>query len=228
MSSTNRGAERQPDDWYETQPATIRAILPHILHPNTKRVVEPCAGRGAIMVALRDHPRGETALELDITGIEIDADRGTIARCRGFEVTLGDAGDVSNWPAERVDLAISNPPFFLAMEILEVALKRATTVAMLLRLNWLGSQDRAPFHRANPSDVYILQRRPSFAASLKCGAKQCTWKKTQPLEDARPKICPTCGDKVKVTTSDSCEYAWFVWGPGRGNRWSILDVVEST
>lgn len=24
--------------------------------------------------------------------------------------------------------------------------------------------------------------------------------------------------------TDSAAYAWFVWGPGRGNRWHILDV----
>ena len=27
---------------------------------------------------------------------------------------------------------------------------------------------------------------------------------------------------------DSAAYAWFVWGPGRGGRWSILDVAKPT
>lgn len=27
--------------------------------------------------------------------------------------------------------------------------------------------------------------------------------------------------------TDATEYAWYVWGPGRGNRWSILDVESA-
>lgn len=28
--------------------------------------------------------------------------------------------------------------------------------------------------------------------------------------------------EFRKSTSDATEYAWFVWGPGRGNRWWIL------
>lgn len=100
------------------------------------------------------------------------------------------------------------------------------TVALLLRLNWLGSQDRAPFHRAHPADIYILPKRPEFAASLSCTAKKsgCTYKETLPIEAIRPKICPLCGAKTACSTTDSIEYAWFVWGPSRGGRWSILPM----
>ena len=27
--------------------------------------------------------------------------------------------------------------------------------------------------------------------------------------------------------TDSCAYAWFVWGPGRGNRWEILKTPQT-
>lgn len=28
--------------------------------------------------------------------------------------------------------------------------------------------------------------------------------------------------------TDSCAYAWFVWGPGRGGRWEILETPKTT
>jgi hypothetical protein len=64
------------------------------------------------------------------------------------------------------------------------------TAAFLLRLNWLGGQARAAWHRANPCDVYVLPRRPSFTGK----------------------------------GTDATEYAWMVWGTGRGGRWSVLEV----
>lgn len=27
--------------------------------------------------------------------------------------------------------------------------------------------------------------------------------------------------------TDACDYAWFVWGPGRGGRWHVLDLEEA-
>ena len=107
--------------------------------------------------------------------------------------------------------------------------KRRGTVALLLRLNWLGSQERAAFHRAHPSDILLLPKRPEFTASMSCSAKKsgCEYKATLPIEVARPKTCPLCGARTVCSTTDSIEYAWFVWGPGRGNRWGILPMPTS-
>lgn len=30
-------------------------------------------------------------------------------------------------------------------------------------------------------------------------------------------------DRNGGTASNSCDYAWFVWGPGRGGKWARLD-----
>ena len=90
---------------------------------------------------------------------------------------------------------ITNPPFRLAepfaRRALALAAPQGATVALLLRLAYLESEKRLPFHRAYPSDVYVLARRPSFTSD---GA------------------------------TDSAAYAWFVWGPGRGHRWQILEA----
>lgn len=190
MSSTARGAVRHADDFYETPAWCTRAILPHLI-PVGDLVLEPACGNGAILRVLR-----EVAPAARLHGIELDGERGEAAAQTvpaawiehgDFLQSTAAFGVVGGAP---FDLCITNPPFALAMPFVLRALERASTVAMLLRLNWLGSQGRAHFHRGRPSDVYVLPRRPSFT------------------DDGK---------------TDSCDYAWFVWGAGRGGRWRILD-----
>jgi hypothetical protein len=62
------------------------------------------------------------------------------------------------------------------MEFIERALREApedADVAFLLRLNFLGSQRRAAFHRSFPSDVYVLPRRPSFTGGGTDATEYC-------------------------------------------------------
>lgn len=68
-------------------------------------------------------------------------------------------------PRARVDVIITNPPFYLAEEFVRQALAHATHVVMLLRLAFLETRRREAFHREHPSDVYVLSRRPSFLAN---------------------------------------------------------------
>ncbi len=68
-------------------------------------------------------------------------------------------------PRSKFDLVVTNPPFTLAMEFVQAALKVLSpsgTCAMLLRLNWLASMKRAEFLSRHCPDVYVLPRRPSF------------------------------------------------------------------
>jgi hypothetical protein len=60
------------------------------------------------------------------------------------------------------DIIVMNPPYSLAVQFVQHALKCAPRVLALLRLGFLASMRRAEFHRAHPSDVYILSKRPSF------------------------------------------------------------------
>ena len=226
MSSTNRGAERNRDDFYATPAWVTLAILPHLdIRPNDREgfdALDPCCGDGAILDVLRAH--GATTF-----GIELDADRAAEAIRRGHHVECADALTAS-WPA--VPLTITNPPFSLAQEFVDRSLEAARplgTVAFLLRLAFLESAERAAFHKSNPSDVYVLANRPSYCAVVTCAANGktgCGWTVTLPTDAERPKRCLACGGKVKVTTSDSCAYAWFVWGPGRGGRILVLDDTD--
>lgn len=226
MSSTGRGAQRHPDDFYETPAWAIRAALRLFPWPSyaSPTLLEPMAGRGAVVREMRARwPKAE------IIACELDPERASQLEAAGASyVHIGDFFELSKgWKPNDFDLALTNPAFSLAAEAIKTARTIATLTSMLLRLNYLGSQERAPFWRANPCDVDILPKRPSFAASLKCKEKGCGWAVTQLLEEPRAKACPVCSGKVVVTTTDSCEYAWFTWGPGRGQRWSILDLEEA-
>lgn len=187
MSSTNRGRARNALDQYETPWSAAEGFVRRVLVPRFRgtTVLDPCCGTGA-MVKRVAHELGGNAL-----GIEIDSARAAQWNPGGpVPVDVRDALLFVPWPP--VSLIITNPPFSLAMEFVRRALqevKGQATVCMLLRLAFLASKQRAEFHRANPSDVYVLSKRPSFTSDGK---------------------------------SDSADYAWFLWGPGRGGHWEVL------
>ena len=195
MSATGRSDVRVPGDFYRTPEWVTRAILPHL--PTGGTILDAGCGDGSILSVL-------VAEHLDGVVLGVDNDPALVAATRSRCGTDADGshlasivvGDFLRWD-QPVDLVIANPPFSLSLEFVEVALEatsaRHGVVAMLLRLGWLAGRKRSDFHRAHPSDVFVLERRPSFTAD---------------------------------GGTDASEYAWFVWGPGRGGRWSILDAPE--
>ncbi len=244
MSVTGHRDVRLADDNYQTPEACVRLLLPHLQRGD---VLEPCCGEGAIGKVVHEAWNGSGDY-VEIKGFEIDPDRAAIARDSGYfdNVATGDflqstqstarlEADLHRWP-----LVITNPPFSLAMPFLERSLRVADTVAFLLRLAWLASAERNSFHRSNPSDLIILPKRPSFAKFASCAGgitlingqqaqqSSCGWKDSFKPNEQHPKTCPTCGGKVKVSTSDSADYGWFIFGPGRGGRiiHPQIDVAE--
>jgi SAM-dependent methyltransferase len=231
---------RDETDFFETPAWAVHAILPHLPHlPSGGRVLDPGCGTGAILRALTGKAPLQAGVlgppfELtDLYGVELDPARAEKARRVFFAARLEHHVTVADFllpSGETFDLVVGNPPYSLALEFVERSLEltrhRRGTVAMLLRLCWLGSQERASFHREHPSDVYVLPRRPSFCLSVSCKNKKagCSWRVVLPTDAERPRACGACGAGVTVTTSDATEYGWFVFGPGRGNRWQILEV----
>lgn len=188
MSATNRSDVRHPDDFYATPAWATLAILRYAARPGDI-VLDPACGDGAIL---------DVAAECNFKTIGLELDEGRARRAAGHGkhvAIIRDALDVGAWP--RAEAIVMNPPFGCAMEFVERAIAEArvcdANVAALLRLPWLASRKRVAFHRAHPSDVYVLPRRPSFTPDGK---------------------------------TDATDYAWFVWGPSRGGRWSILDVAR--
>jgi hypothetical protein len=235
MSATGRAPVRHPDDFYETPDWCTRAILRVIWRPDATWF-DPCAGRGAILEACArfSEARGESVRHRKFScyGVELNPARADESRLRGFSVDQGDAM-LSSW--RRPELAktsltiVTNPPYRLALPFVVGALaEKPLCAAFLLRLNWLASQERQDFHRKYPADVYVLPRRPSFCVSLACVDERCSWRKVQPPHEPRPGWCPKCCAKIRTSSSDATEYAWFVWNRTQGGHWAILKLDEET
>lgn len=157
MSATNRSAAREahPNDFFETPAWCTKAILPLLPSAN---VLDPCAGSGAILRAVRDeYP------DALVSGYEINDALTALSHEHGLSVETRDALGLDPWRA--ADVILMNPPFALAEEFVRRALAEAQPTAWvvaLLRVNWIASIKRMAFHRAHPADLYILPRRPSF------------------------------------------------------------------
>lgn len=195
MSATRKPRAERGLDFYETPAWVVEAIAPHL--PACSRILDPCAGRGAILAAL-GWPHGAWGFELDGEHL-VTVDGGV--GFRRVPITKRDslANDAELWVNDdclRPELVVMNPPFNRALEFVERAIDEVVpggSVFALLRLAFLEGALRVDFHRRQPADVLVLPRRPSFTGK----------------------------------GTDSSAYAWFAWGPGRGGRWSVLDVGEA-
>jgi len=177
MSATNRGATRHDHDFYATPPETTQALLRWLDRQQIRvdSALDPAAGEGALLAELRPSVRA-TAYEIR---------NGCQARLAGLPTTDDGARvcmvDALTWPgADRGegvhDLVICNPPFSLAREFVDAYRYVGLTSAFLLRLNFLGSQKRAPWWLANPpAHVLVLPVRPSFTADGKTDAVEYAW-----------------------------------------------------
>lgn len=155
-------------DYYGTPPELVHAILPHLPHART--VLDPCCGVGEILAEVG---------AVDTLGIEMDPARAEQAMDAGVHgVTRGDALLVE-WP--HADACLFNPPFShaLAFALRAVAWRSEDprrTVAMLARLTFLESAERAGLHREHPSDVYVFSRRPRFRSDTRgTDSVTCMW-----------------------------------------------------
>lgn len=169
-------APRQPLDFYPTPPAVTRALIAAegdaIRNGHGVRVWEPCGRGGAI------------ARELSATGFE------TVA------------SDLVPDPANRVaalnlldcrrrwaDVAITNPPFALASQMIAQLLDTLATpyVALLLKSSFWHAEERTGlFRRHRPTIRYDLTWRPDFlgqgAPTMECS--WFVWDRARPAAEA--------------------------------------------
>jgi hypothetical protein len=174
MSSTKRGRKRNRADNYPTRAWCVRRALEVIPLPLVRpqsRWLEPCAGDGAIIRAVK-----AMGIHVDWTAVELREDampaleetvRGTGASfCTDF-LQSSDAG--------LYEVAITNPPFKKAMAFIEKCRAKAQHVVMLLRLNFLSSEERQAFMRFSHPDIYVLPNRPSFASDGSTDSIEYAW-----------------------------------------------------
>lgn len=98
----------------------------------------------------------------------------------------------------QFNLIITNPPFNLAQQIIEKVLYDCYDygfVVMLLRLNFLGGQKRAPWLKQYmPSDIYVHTKRMGF-------------------------------DPLFPNKTDSIEYAHFIWQKGEYPKYARTHTI---
>lgn len=155
---------QKADEPYQTQPWVIHRLLDLYLPPEP--VLEPSAGRGNLVRALEE--RGYAVEDFDIrTGHDI-------FRPHIAEPTT----DAPLWGC-----LLTNPPYAVAERYVWRAFDFASEVCLLLRLDFLGSQERHRLWCRHPLTALVtLSDRPGFG-----------------FESAEP------------VGTDRYNYAWFIW-----------------
>src|SRR6516165_7961981 len=117
MSQRPSGYERKERDRYQTPAWVTNVLVPHIPNLAGRRVWEPACGTGQMVRELQRHCA-------DVHGSDIETGVDFLQQANTF----------------RADAIITNPPYLLAREFIEHALRltEATTgmVAMLLRTDY--------------------------------------------------------------------------------------------
>lgn len=173
MSSTNRGrARRANNDTYPTQTWVLdtlfQAETPALIIRKATSILEPTAGDGRLLKRIRETQNFSAAM----TAVEIREGAVTDASANTNIIY----GDFLGMPVGEFDVAISNPPFSIALEIIERSIMSATDVFMLERLNFLETKARYPFLSKTTPDVYIISApRPSFQEDGQTDSCAYTW-----------------------------------------------------
>ena len=163
MSSTNRGTSRITNDNYPTPAPAIDALLGVLSIPDWAVFHEPCRGTGAIYDRIQCAHKSYCEIDEGIDYL-------SYAALWPYAITTTNLSRIS------YNLIVTNPPFSLAMEFLQKSLTEADTVIYLLRLNFLGSQKRRPFWRANrPTHVLVLSSQPCFTGDGKTDSIEYAW-----------------------------------------------------
>lgn len=193
MSSTNRSDSRDThtSDYYVTPIDDIRTFLNVFLanHPeiilSEKSILDPCAWGnpelilpdGTIVPANpMSYPEALSLYTNNIpTAITNDI--------RPDSPAMYHTDFLSAWNNPLYDFIITNPPFNLALPIIEKSLDICLPgwyVIMLLRLNFFGSKARRPFFQSHmPIETYVHHKRISFAkgATDSIEYMHCVWKR---------------------------------------------------
>ena len=195
MSSTNRSNAREEHiaDYYITPIKDIEIFLKELnlqIEPtiwNKVKIIDPCAGGD------EKHPMSYPNAIKNIYGncnincIDIRED--SLAETKGDYLKL-------NVKDFKPYIIITNPPFNIALEIIEKALDDITDdgyVIMLLRLNFLETKARKDFFdKYMPEYIYVHHKRMSF---------------------------------VEGKGTDSIAYAHYVWHKGHYPEFAKIKVI---
>lgn len=185
MSSTNRSNARDShvSDYYVTPQSCIKEFI-DAWGIKQGKYLDPCAGGD------EKHPMSYPTV-LKTYGIDVvttDIRESSLAEVKEDYLFLDTA-------EEYFDVIITNPPFNIAEQIIEKALKdvkHGGYVIMLLRLNFFGSKSRFPmWQKQLPVEAYVHHRRMSFTDDGKTDSIEymhCVWQKGTTPEFTKLKV----------------------------------------
>lgn len=154
---------RRPMDFYETSKEAVDALVEHYLRKEFHKeasILEPCSGDGAL------------ARALVLNGYEFvwrnDLDQTRMAHTHQDARTFNFSS--------KTELAVTNPPFNQAFDILKNLHPQMNAIALLLKLTFLEpTKDRGPWLAKNPPNKLIVLPRHSFTGDGKTDSVTCAW-----------------------------------------------------
>jgi hypothetical protein len=227
MSVCGAPEDRIPADNYPTPPWVTQRLVEHIKALGITaaaglglRILEPCAGEGAIVRELRN--AWPTAMieawELrDEAGDELRKAQATLRIMGRDALSLP-----TPWPQR--DLVVMNPPFSLAIEFVQRALMSGSRhVFCLGPLSWLCSVGKAGIAMPQP---LIIPNRPCFAHTIKgydldgeaIYQETIPWNAPTPTHTLGGYELAKLGLVKRFAFTAASEYAWHYWqndGQGR-------------
>lgn len=243
MSSTNRGGDRHAADFYVTPDWAIHDFLYALSGDDPNEIgwrngtefyqrmssgisiLDPCAGGDtktdmAYPKVLRD---GETRqlpgwpLIKNLTTVDWRQD--SRAEHRGVDFLM--------WqPTHTFDMAITNPPFAIAQEIIDrcfQVIAPGGIVIMLLRLNFFGGAKRFGWWKKNmPTVCYIHSERIGFLEHMQLDSPDF-------IEWRSKKGAKFTSDEKALKTfrnqKDSVEYMHAVWVVGEQPKFTAMRII---
>jgi hypothetical protein len=168
MSSTNRSAAREKhvSDYYVTPLHTIREFLEAFNkdvsfgQDEPMMILDPCAGGDAT------NPMAYPNAITNYSGWNVGQIHTIDIRPDSKAMVIGDYLQMTSLQPGDYEMALTNPPFNIAMDVINKCLtevKPGGWVIMLLRLNFFGSKERQGFWQKNmPMLTYVHTKRPKF------------------------------------------------------------------
>ena len=142
IQSKHSDADRGLDPYFTPREA-IEALISIERDSIPDQIWEPACGDGAIVTPLRE--AGYLVRGTDIANYGFNCDQLDYFKTKPYPGTTG---------------IITNPPFNLAVEFAQKALTEVSYLALLLRTNFLESNERLSFFRTTPPQrVWISSRR---------------------------------------------------------------------
>ena len=160
LAGGNSASKREENDFYATNPETLKMFLYEFWKDNTfegSEILEPACGQGHISKTLK-----ELLPNFNITSTDL-IDRG---------YGVGGIDFLTYDYKKMFDVVITNPPFSLAKEFIEKGLKISNKyVIMLCKIQLLeGTKRKEMFFNTPLKYVYVHTTR------------QATWKEGKPLD----------------------------------------------